>query len=223
MKNKEQSEMVKFYAEKKLDDGRVIATEDDEMKIGSVVFAIGDDGEATPLAQGTYTLEGGDKVVVDDNSAISELGETEVVEDEEVEAKKEEVQMEHEPGHGSEAEDTDWAKTFEEMKDRLAELEKAVFGEKAEEDTEELSAKDTREPIEEEKTEMSEENTDTTDEVISELMTQVEDLKTQIVELSKEPAESGISYNPEGKNVSSTINLSKLSVKDRVAYYINKN
>ena len=70
---------------------------------------------------------------------------------------------------------------------------------------------------------MSEENTDTTDEVISELMTQVEDLKTQIVELSKEPAESGISYNPEGKNVSSTINLSKLSVKDRVAYYINKN
>ena len=218
MKNKAQSENVKFYAEKKLDDGRVIATEDDEMKIGSVVFAIGDDGEATPLAQGTYTLDSGDKLVIDDNSAISELGETEVVEDEEVEAKKDNAEelAEHD------AEETDWAKTFEEMKDRLAELEKAVFGEEAEEETEELSKEKVEETVNE-KTEMSEENIDNTEEVISELMTQVEDLKTQIVELSKEPAEGGITYNPEGKNVTSTINLSKLSVKDRVAYYINKN
>ncbi len=217
MKNKAQSENVKFYAERKLDDGRIIATEDDEMRRGSVVFAIGDDGEATPLAQGTYTLDSGDKVVIDDNSAISELGETEVVEDEEVEAKKETTENLHTP-----AEKADWAETFEKMKDRLAELEKAVFGEEAEKETEELSEEKVEETSNE-KTEMSEENIDNTEEVISELMTQVEDLKTQIVELSKEPAEGGITYNPEGKNVTSTINLSKLSVKDRVAYYINKN
>ena len=52
-------------------------------------------------------------------------------------------------------------------------------------------------------------------------MTQVEDLNSKILELSKEPASEGITYNPEGLNNSTITNLSKLSTSERAAYYIN--
>ena len=209
MKNEPKSYSVKFYAEMKLDDGRVVATEDEQFMIGSKVFAIGDDGEASALEAGSYTMENGNKLTIGDSSEILDLGEEKEAEDveaseeelsEEVESKEEELAEE------SEAEDTDWAKTFEEIKDRVAELEKAVFGEKAEEETKEDS--------EEDKTEMS-------NEVIGELMTQIEELKSKIVELSGEPATEGIKYNPEGDSFNSTIDLAKLSASERAAYYIN--
>ena len=218
MKNEPKSYSVKFYAEMKLDDGRIVATEDEQFMIGSKVFAIGDDGEASALEAGSYTMENGNKLTIGDSSEILDLGEEKEAEDveaseeelsEEVESKEEELAEE------SEAEDTDWAKTFEEIKDRVAELEKAVFGEKAEEETEDLSEEDsTEEETKEDKTEMS-------NEVIGELMTQIEELKSKIVELSGEPATEGIKYNPEGNGFNSTIDLAKLSTEERTAYYIN--
>ena len=203
MKNEPKSYSVKMYAEMKLDDGRILATEDEQFMIGSKVFAIGDDGDAEPLSAGSYTMENGNKMTIGDSSEILDLGEEKDAE--EVETKEEELAEE------SVAEETDWAKTFEEMKDRVAELEKAVFGEKAEEETEELSKE---EDSKEDKTEMS-------NEVIGELMTQIEELKSKIVELSGEPATEGINYNPEGEQFSATVDLAKLSPMERTAYYIN--
>tara|TARA_Y100001963_G_C6561224_1_gene344414 strand:- start:39 stop:683 length:645 start_codon:yes stop_codon:yes gene_type:complete len=211
MKNEPKSYSVKMYAEKKLDDGRLIATEDEQFAVGSKVFTVSDDGDAKPLSKGTYTLEDGDKLVIGDDSEILELGEVEVAEDEEIEASKEELAEE------SEAEETDWAKTFEEIKDRVAELEKAVFGEKAEEETEELS-EETEENSEEKKTEMSSED------IIGELMSEVEELKSKVVKLSGEPAAEGITYNPEGSNFNLTADLSDMSKMSSVekAEYIMK-
>ena len=209
MKNEPKSYSVKFYAEMKLDDGRVVATEDEQFMIGSKVFAVGDDGEAEALSAGSYTMENGNKMTIGDSSEILDLGEEKEAED--VEASEE--PKEEELAEESEAEETDCAKTFEEIKDRVAELEKAVFGEKAEEETEELSEEVSKDS-EEDKTEMS-------SEVISELMTQIEELKSKIVELSDEPATEGISYNPAGENFSATVDLTKLSTKERAAYYIN--
>ena len=215
MKNEPKSYSVKFYAEMKLDDGRVIATEDEQFMIGSKVFAVGDDGEAEALSAGSYTMENGNKMTIGESSEILDLGEEKEAED--VEASEEELSEEvaedskeefDEPGE-TPAEKADWAETYEKLKDRVAELEKAVFGEKAEEETEELS-----EEVTEDKTEMS-------SEVISELMTQVEELKSKIVELSGEPATEGISYNPEGEHFSSTVDLDKLSSQEKAAYYIN--
>ena len=214
MKNEPKSYSVKMYAEMKLDDGRILATEDEQFMIGSKVFAIGDDGDAEPLSAGSYTMENGNKMTIGDSSEILDLGEekdAEEVETSEEELSEEVETKEEELAEESVAEETDWAKTFEEMKDRVAELEKAVFGEKAEEETEELSKE---EDSKEDKTEMS-------NEVIGELMTQIEELKSKIVELSGEPATEGIKYNPEGTNLSSTIDLTKLSTKERAAYYIN--
>ena len=217
MKNEPKSYSVKFYAELKLEDGRVIATEDELFTIGSKVFAISDDGEASALSAGSYTLDNGNKLTIGDSSEILDLGEEKEAEDVEAseelseenteelsEEKKEEFD---EPGE-TPAEKADWAETYEKLKDRVAELEKVVFGDKAAEETEELS--------EETKTEMSKQN-----DFLGELMTEIEDLKNKVVELSGQPAEEGLKYNPEGENVNSTIDLGKLSPMERTAYYIN--
>ena len=194
----EKSYSVKFYAEMKLDDGRIIATEDDQFMIGSKVFAVGDEGEAEALAGGTYTMENGNKLVVSDDSKIEDLGEeAESVEEENEEEMSEEALAE-------EADVADW----EGMEKRIKNLEDAIADLKA--DKVEASA----ETKEEEKTEMSVD-------VISELMTQVEELNSKIVELSKEPATDSINYNPEGDKNTTSTNLSKLSSNERVAYYIN--
>ena len=182
----------------KLDDGRIIATEDDQFMIGSKVFAVGDEGEAEALAGGTYTMENGNKLVVSDDSKIEDLGEeAESVEEENEEEMSEEALAE-------EADVADW----EGMEKRIKNLEDAIADLKA--DKVEASV----ETKEEEKTEMSVD-------VISELMTQVEELNSKIVELSKEPATDSINYNPEGDKNTTSTNLSKLSSNERVAYYIN--
>jgi hypothetical protein len=201
MKNNAKPYSVKFYAEMKLDDGRTIATEDEQFMIGSRVFAVSSDGEAEALGEGEYTMENGNKMSVDSNSKITDLGEEK--ESEDIEASEE---VKEEELAESEAEETDWAKTFEEMKDRVAALEEKVFGKKGEEETEELSK--------EEKTEMSSED-------ISELMTEFEELKTKVVELGNEPATESINYNPEGSNMNATVDLTQMSTHERATYYIN--
>jgi len=105
-----------------------------------------------------------------------------------------------------EADVADW----EGMEKRIKNLEDAIADLKA--DKVEASAELSEEV--EEKTEMSKE-------VMGELMTQIEELKSKVTELSGEPATEGITYNPEGTNFNSTMDLRKLSTKERAAYYIN--
>tara|TARA_R110002096_G_scaffold121260_1_gene262525 strand:+ start:276 stop:953 length:678 start_codon:yes stop_codon:yes gene_type:complete len=211
MKNEAKSYSVKMYAEMKLDDGRVVATEDEQFMIGSKVFAISDDGEAEALSAGSYTMENGNKLTLGDSSEILDLGEEKEAED--VEASEEELSEEpkEELAEDDEADVEDWAG----MEKRIKNLEDAVADLKADkvEASAELS-EEVEEEVEEEKTEMS-------SEVIGELMTQIEELKNKIVELSGEPATEGINYNPEGTHFNSTIDLKKLSVSERTAYYIN--
>jgi hypothetical protein len=201
--NKESKE-VKMYAEMILDDGRVIATEDEQFMIGSEVFVVNDDGEASPLSAGSYTMEDGAKLTIDDNGKILDLGEEKEAED--VEAEKEDKE---EMAEESEAEDTDWAKTFEEMKDRVAALEKEVFGDKAEEETEELS----KEEVVEEKVEMSKD-------LVNSLVEEIEHLKTKLSEIEEQPGAEGFNHNPE-TNTKSKADLGKMSINDRVKYLIN--
>ena len=218
MKNQPKSYSVKMYAEMKLDDGRVVATEDEQFMIGSKVFAISDDGEASALEAGSYTMENGNKLTIGENSDILDLGEEKEAED--VEASEEELSEEvaeesKEEELAEEADVADWKG----MEIRIKNLEDAVADLKA--DKVEASAELSKEESEEETEEESEDKTEMSSEVIGELMTQIEELKGKIVELSGEPAAEGISYNPEGQNFSATVDLKKLSTKERAAYYIN--
>lgn len=205
MKNNTKSYSVKFYAEMKLDDGRIIATEDDQFMIGSKVFAVNDDGEAEALAAGSYTMENGNKMTIDEESRILDLGEEKEAED--IEAKEENEEM-------SEENKEETKEELEEAKEiDLADLEKRIS--KLEKDIEEMGYHDKEDMSkEDDKTEMSAD-------IIGELMTQVEDLNTKITELSEEPATEEIKYNPEGDNVNVTVDLTKLSAQERAAYYIN--
>ena len=189
MKNEVKSYSVKMYAEMKLDDGRMVATEDEQFMIGSKVFAISDDGEATPLEAGNYTMENGNKMTIGDDSEILDLGEEKEAED--VEAKSEEEEMSEEVTE----------ETTEELSEEVAEVKK-----------EEMSKEETNK---------SEEPIMLSSDFASELMTRIEELESKIVKLSKEPATEGINYNPEGANIDSTIDLTKLSTAERTAYYIN--
>ncbi len=213
MKNEPKSYGVKMYAEMKLDDGRVIATEDEQFMIGSKVFAVSDDGNAEALESGSYTMENGNKMTIGDSSEILDLGEEKEAEDietseeemsEEVESTEEELAEEDEADVG------DWAG----MEKRIKNLEDAVADLKA--DKVEASAE-----LSEETKEDTEDKTEMSSEVIGELMTQVEELKGKIVELSGEPATEGIKYNPEGENFNATVDLNKLSSQEKAAYYIN--
>ena len=206
MKNESKSNSVELYAEMKLDDGRTIATEDEQFMIGSKVFAVGDDGEAEALEAGSYTMENGNKMTIGDSSEILDLGEEKEAED--VEAKEEEMSEEVTEELAEEADVADWKG----MEIRIKNLEDAIADLKA--DKVEASSEVVEEVKEEEKIEMS-------SEVVGDLMTQIEELKSKIVELSGEPATEGINYNPEGYNFNSTIDLAKLSTKERAAYYIN--
>ena len=205
--SKKKTYKINMYAEAILDDARVIATDAEKFDIGAEVYVINDAGEVESLSQGIYTLDDGSKIRIDAESRVAGFGEEEVVEEEvvvEEELSKEENK--EELAEESEAEKTDWAKTFEEMKDRVAELEKAVFGDKAAEETEELSK----------------ESTELSTDVMGEIITRLNSMEEKFSGLENESSNDGVNVSPSVNN-NKEINLSKLSVKERVAYFVNKN
>ena len=201
--NNEESKETKMYAEMILDDGRVLATEDEQFMIGSVVMVVGDDGETSKLSAGTYTMSDGAKLTIDDDSKIVDMGEEKEAED--VEAEKEEMQ--------EEADVADW----EGMEKRIKNLEDAIADLKA--DKESLSV-ETEEVVEEEVTE--DEKVEMSKDMVNSLVEEVEHLKAKIVELEKEPGAEGFTHTPENNTKSvKKVDLATMSASERAAYYIN--
>ena len=106
--------LTKFYAEARLDDGRLVVTEAESMAIGVEVSVMSDEGNADVLEDGSYALEDGTALVVLDGR-INQLGEDEP-------AVEEEVEVEVEMAEGDEADVQDWAG----MEKRIQNLEDAV-------------------------------------------------------------------------------------------------
>lgn len=111
--------LTKFYAEARLDDGRLVVTEAESMAIGVEVSVMSDEGNADVLEDGSYVLEDGTALVVLDGR-INQLGEDEPAE--------EEVEVEVEMAEGDEADVQDWAG----MEKRIQNLEDAVAALKGE-------------------------------------------------------------------------------------------
>ena len=202
--NKESKE-VKMYAEMKLDDGRVVATEDEQFMIGSEVFVVNDDGEASPLTAGSYTMEDGAKLTIDDNGKILDMGEEKEAEDVEAEKEDKEEMAEHD-----EADVADWAG----MEKRIKNLEDAVADLKADKENMSVENEETVEEVaEEEKVEMSKD-------MVTSLVEEIEHLKTKLSEMEEQPGAEGFNHNPE-TNTKSKVDLGKMSLNDRVKYLIN--
>jgi hypothetical protein len=198
-----------LYAEMKLDDGRVVATEDEQFMIGSKVMVVGDDGETSPLEAGSYTMSDGAKLTIDADSKITDLGEDKEAEDVEAKKKKEYAEDDESP-----AEEADWAKSYEELKGRVEELEKAVFDKKE-------KAKEDEEEEKEEKKEMKEEKVEMSVDLVSSLVEEVEELKSKIQEFEKTPGAEGFKHTPENDTKSERKDLGKMSINDRVKFLIN--
>ena len=193
--SKKKTYKINMYAEAILDDERVIATDSESFDIGAEVYVINDSGEVESLAEGIYTLEDGTKIRIDAESKVAGFGEEEV---EEVVEEEVVVEEELSKEKGEEKETEDFAKSYEELKSKVDALEKAVYGE-----------------------EMSKETTDLSADVMGEIITRLNSIEEKFGSLENEPSNSGVNVSPSVNN--KEINLSKLSVKERVAYYINKN
>ena len=201
--NKESKE-VKMYAEMILDDGRVVATEDEQFMIGSEVFVVNDDGEASALAAGTYKMEDGAELTIDDNGKILDMGEEK--EAEEVEAEDEDKE------EMAESEEVDLKKSYAELLKRVEDLEKAISGK------EEMS-EETEETVEEEVSE--EEKVEMSKDMVTSLVEEIEHLKTKLSEMEEQPGAEGFNHNPETNTKSEKVDLARMSAKERAAYYIN--
>ena len=82
-----EAERQDLYAEARLNDGRVVATEAEAFSAGASVRVLSEDGEAAPLEAGSYELSDGGTLNVDADSKVVEMEEEEkkdeMMEDEE--------------------------------------------------------------------------------------------------------------------------------------------
>ena len=82
-----EAERQDLYAEARLNDGRVVATEAEAFSAGASVRVLSEDGEAAPLEAGSYELSDGGTLNVDAESKVVEMEEEEkkdeMMEDEE--------------------------------------------------------------------------------------------------------------------------------------------
>ena len=253
--NKEEEIKLAFQA--KTEDGTIIVSTAEELEKGVDISVLTEDGTTILLPVGTYKLDTGVSFRVEEEGIVAEVIESETEEEieagykddekekmsesdeayekAEFEEKVEEVNFDKFPE--TPAEKADWAKSYEEMKDKVDNLMDAVADLKArigEGDTEEVEMKEeTPEEVVEESVEESvEEATPKTikktevvefsaEEEIEKLKAENEKLKT---ELAESPAESPINTNKfsvERKPLS-TREYKKLTRQERFLYNLNK-
>jgi hypothetical protein len=160
--------LTKFYAEARLDDGRLVVTEAESMAVGVEISVMSDEGNADYLDDGTYALEDGTVLVVAEGR-ITQLGEDEP----EAEA---EVEVDVELAEGDEADVQDWAG----MEKRIQNLEDAVADLKSDK----VSAYEEKE--EDEK--MSE--------LASEINAAFEHMMERLSAIENQPADKGVNHSP---------------------------
>ena len=159
-----------LYAEARLNDGRVIATEADKFSAGASVRVLSDDGEAAPLEPGTYDLSDGGKVTVDENSNVVAMMDEKEKEEEKTEAAEHEEEEEKDEMSKLKAALIKKFQISEEVAEEIVEVVKEVVAPAVEEVVEEVAETVQEEEMEEEdkekeKEEMSAHFTDLTHEM----------------------------------------------------------
>ena len=162
--------LTKFYAEARLDDGRLVVTEAESMAVGVEISVMSDEGNADYLDDGSYALEDGTVLVVADGRIV-QLGEDEPEAEEEVEV---EVEM----AEGDEADVQDWAgmeKRIQNLEDAVADLKRDKVGGDDE--------------VSEEMSELS-----------SEINAAFENIVERLSAIENEPADTGVNHSPTKNN-----------------------
>jgi myosin heavy subunit len=224
---------IKLAFQAKGEDGTIFVSTAEELESGVDISVLTEDGTTIPLPKGTYKLDTGVTFRVEEEGVVAEVIESETeeeIEAEDKEDKKEEMAKEEEDKYEDEsvAEETDWAKTYEEMKEKVENLEDAIadikerLGEGKAEDvemsdeTEEVS--DTPKTVTTKTTEVVEFSAE---DEIAKLKEENEKLKT---ELSEQPADSPININKFSteRPALSRKEYNKLSSRDKFLYDLRK-
>ena len=118
------SKELKLNYQSKSEDGTIFVSTADELVSGVDISVLTEDGTTIPLPAGTYKTEDGVTFRVEEEGIVAEVMQTEteeVVTEEEMEEEFPE----------SPAEKADWAKSYEELKDKVDNLEDAIADIKA--------------------------------------------------------------------------------------------
>ena len=191
---------VKLAYEDKLVDGTIIVSEADELAEGVVLNILSEDGEQTPMPQGTYSLEDGTEFSTDENGVVLEVS-----------AKEEEVEQEEEEEVEMQEETSNDETMLEEVGNVVRELLENV--------TNEIKT------IKAELDELRGENL-AKDENIVDLQNENLELSKQVEELGSEPSAEPVKSHKFASN-SPRIELSKaeymkLSAQEKYMYNLNK-
>ena len=211
-----------LYAEVKIDDGRVLVTEADAFEPGVDVRVIDDSGSTVELDAGTYTLEDGRKVIVNEDSRMESFE----VEEEEIEV---EVELETIPEAEEEGyrdgiddekedvrEDMDYDKVRDVLADRFPDLDESVRDAIAQV-VSDIYAPEVEVELEAE-TEVVAEPQENLSELLEEAFASI---SKRLEALENVPAESGVNVSPTNLSAKHTQkDLSKLSGVDRALHII---
>jgi len=209
---------TKLYAEARLEDGRVVVTEAESMDVGVEVRILDDSGEASVLDAGTYTLEDGTKIVVNEDSRLTSLGDDEIEVEVELETIPEAEEEGYRDGIDDEKEDVREDMNYDKVRDALdqgfpdlgqdtidaiATLVSAIYNE------EEVVVEANEE--EEEKEDMSL--------ILEEAFANI---SKRLDALEDAPASKGVTHSPNKLSAQhKSVDLSKLNSVDRALHIIN--
>ncbi len=214
--SKKKTYKINMYAEAILDDARVIATDSEDFEVGAEVYVINDAGEVEALSEGIYTMQDGSKIRIDAESKVAGFGEEEVVEEEVVE----EEMQEEEVVAKEEVEEviTDEA-VVEEIAVKINDATPDAVTEEISKEVAKVVVDHLAEKVEEE---VEVKEVELSADVLGELMTRLSAIEEKLTSLEETPSNNGVNITPNSKKTQK-VDLSKLSTKERVAYYINKN
>ena len=231
--NKAEDE-IKLAWQSKGEDGTIYVSTAEELESGVDISVLTEDGTTIPMPIGTYKTEDGVSFRVEEEGVVSEVIESET--EEEVEARKDDEEY-SEMSEAvdlkfpeSEAEKADWAKSYEEMKDKVDNLMDAIadiksrLGEGDSEDVEmaEETPEETPEVSDKPKTiKTTEVKEFSAEEELENLKAENEKLKT---ELAATPADTPINTNKFSSERTPLSNKEyrKLSKQERFLYNLNK-
>lgn len=195
---------VKLAYENKLVDGTIVVSEADELVEGILINILSEDGEQTPMPQGTYSLEDGTEFTVDESGIVLEVSvaeeevEVDAEDDEEDDMKKDKEEYSTE---------TMLAEVGTVVKELLEEVQKDISRISAELD------------------ELRGENL-AKDENIVDLQNENLELSKQVKELGNEPSAEPVKAHKFAKNTTPRVELSraeymKLSAREKFMYNLN--
>ena len=233
--NKEKE--IKLAWQSKSEDGTIFVSTAEELESGVDISVLTEDGTTILLPVGTYKTEDGVSFRVETEGIVAEVMESETEEvdtEEDIDAKddKEEYSEMSEAVEfafpESDAEKADWAKSYEEMKDKVDNLMDAIAdikarlgeGETESEDMSEETPEVSDKPKTIKTTEVVEFSAEEI-EAIKELKAENEKLKT---ELAQSPADSPVNTNKFSaeRTELSKKEYSKLSKQERFLYNLNR-